>query len=158
MMPGKVNPVIAESLLMACAQVIGHDSCISWCCASGVFELNLMMPLLGYNLLDSLGLLAAASTNFAERCIRGLEADRERAAEYVEKSLAGVTGLVPAIGYERAAAIALEAIGATVPSFRWRRSGPNYPPTTCAVCWLPPPRLAPELRPRTEAIFICQRD
>ena len=109
MMPGKVNPVIAESLLMACAQVIGHDSCISWCCASGVFELNLMMPLLGYNLLDSLGLLAAASANFAERCIRGLEADRERAAEYVEKSLAGVTGLVPAIGYERAAAIALEA-------------------------------------------------
>ena len=109
MMPGKVNPVIAESLLMACAQVIGHDSCISWCCASGVFELNLMMPLLGYNLLDSIGLLAVASANFEERCIKGMEADRERAAEYVEKSLANATGLVPAIGYERAAAIALEA-------------------------------------------------
>ena len=109
MMPGKVNPVIAESLLMACAQVIGHDSCITWCCASGVFELNLMMPLLAWNLLDSTRLLTTASANFADRCVQGLEADRERAAEYVEKSLAGVTGLVPAIGYQRAAAIVLEA-------------------------------------------------
>lgn len=109
MMPGKVNPVIAESVLMVCAQVIGHDACISWCCASGNFELNLMMPLLAYNLLDSIQLLAAASANFQERCLNGLEADRERAAEYVEKSLANATGLVPALGYERAAAIALEA-------------------------------------------------
>jgi fumarate hydratase class II len=109
MMPGKVNPVIAESVLMVCAQVIGHDACVSWCCASGNFELNLMMPLLAYNLLDSIQLLTSASANFQERCIEGLEADRERAAEYVEKSFANVTGLVPAIGYERAAAIALEA-------------------------------------------------
>ena len=67
------------------------------------------MPLLAFNLLDSIQLLAAASGNFQERCVRGLEADRERAAEYVGKSLASATGLVPAVGYERATAIAVEA-------------------------------------------------
>src|SRR4029077_170199 len=78
-MPGKVNPVIAESLLMACAQVIGYDAAITWCCAAGSFELNVMMPVMAYDLLESIELLAAVSRNFDERCIRGLEADRERA-------------------------------------------------------------------------------
>jgi fumarate hydratase, class II len=108
-MPGKVNPVIAESVLMACAQVIGYDAAITWCGAAGNFELNTMMPVMAYDLLESVSLLAAASRNFSERCIQGLEADRERIAEYVEQSLALVTALVPEIGYDRAASLAKEA-------------------------------------------------
>jgi fumarate hydratase class II len=108
-MPGKINPVIAESALMACAQVIGHDAAITWCCGFGNFELNVMMPLMAYDLLDSIELLSAASENFLNRCIRGLEADRDRTTAYAWQSLANVTALVPEIGYERAAAIAQEA-------------------------------------------------
>ncbi|MDP9170924.1 MAG: lyase family protein, partial [Acidobacteriota bacterium] len=108
-MPGKVNPVIAESLLMVCAQVVGHDAAIAWCGAAGNFELNVMMPLIAYDLLDSLELLAAGTENFARRLIAGLEADRERAAEFVDKSLATGTALVPAIGYDKAAALVKEA-------------------------------------------------
>ncbi len=108
-MPGKVNPVIAESLLMACAQVIGYDATITWCCAAGNFELNVMMPVMAYDLLESIELLASGSRNFAERAVRGLEADAERASGYVERSLAMCTVLAPEIGYERAAAIAKEA-------------------------------------------------
>jgi len=109
MMPGKVNPVIAESTLMACAQVIGHDAAIVWGCGSGNFELNTMMPLIAYDLLDSIELLTAAAGNFLERCVRGLEANAGRAREYAEQSLGNATALVPEIGYERAAAIAQEA-------------------------------------------------
>jgi fumarate hydratase, class II len=108
-MPGKVNPVIPESVLMVCAQVIGHDAAITWCCAGSNFELNTMMPLIAYDLLDSIELLAAASRNFAERCIAGLAANRERAAALIEQSLAMATLLVPKIGYDKAAAIAKEA-------------------------------------------------
>ena len=109
MMPGKVNPVIAESVLMVCAQVIGHDATIAWCCAAGAFELNVMMPVMAYDLLESEELLASASVNFAERLIDGLEADRERIAELVEDSLSTATGLAPLIGYDQAAAIVKEA-------------------------------------------------
>lgn len=108
-MPGKVNPVIAESLLMACAQVIGYDATITWCCAAGNFELNVMMTVMAYDLLESIELLAAVSRNFDQRLIQGLEADRDRATEYVEQSLAMCTVLAPVIGYEKAAAIAKEA-------------------------------------------------
>jgi fumarate hydratase class II len=108
-MPGKVNPVIAESLLMVCAQVIGHEASISWAAASGSFELNVMMPVIAYNLLESIHLLAAASRNFAERCIAGLEADETRLNETLERSLALGTALTPEIGYERAAALVKEA-------------------------------------------------
>jgi fumarate hydratase class II len=108
-MPGKVNPVIAESLLMACAQVIGYDATITWCCAAGNFELNVMMPLMAYDLLESMELLAAASRNFDLRAIQGLQADSDRASGYVEQSLAMCTVLAPVIGYEKAAAIAKEA-------------------------------------------------
>jgi fumarate hydratase, class II len=108
-MPGKANPVIAESLLMACAQVIGYDATITWCCAAGNFELNVMMPVMAYDLLESIALLAAASRNFSRRAIEGLEADRERALGFVEQSLAMCTVLGPVIGYEKAAAIAKEA-------------------------------------------------
>ena len=108
-MPGKVNPVIAESLLMVCAQVIGYDATITWCCASGNFELNVMMPVMAYDLLGSIELLAAGSRNFDRRLIQGLEADVARASGYVEQSLAMCTVLAPVIGYEKAAAIAKEA-------------------------------------------------
>ena len=124
-MPGKVNPVIAESLLMACAQVIGYDAAITWCCAAGNFELNVMMPVIAYDLLESIELLAAVSRNFEQRCIQGLQADRERAGSFVEQSLAMVTVLAPEIGYEKAAAIAKEAhkSGRTVRQVARERSG-----------------------------------
>jgi len=108
MMPGKINPVIAESMLMACAQVIGHDAAIAWGCGSGNFELNMMMPLIAYDLIDSIELLSASARNFLEQCVRGLEANADQAQEYAEQSLSNVTALVPEIGYERAAAIAQE--------------------------------------------------
>ncbi len=108
-MPGKVNPVIAESLLMVCAQVVGHDAAIAWCAAAGNFELNVMMPLIAYDLLEQISLLAAGTQNFTVRLVEGLEADRERARAYVEQSLAMATALAPVIGYERAAALAKEA-------------------------------------------------
>jgi fumarate hydratase class II len=108
-MPGKVNPVIAESLLMTCAQVIGYDAAIAWSAAAGNFELNVMMPVIAYDLLESIRLLANASRNFALRCIDGLAADTARIEANIEQSLALVTALVPAIGYDRAAAIAKEA-------------------------------------------------
>ncbi|HXG47748.1 MAG TPA: lyase family protein, partial [Methylomirabilota bacterium] len=124
-MPGKVNPVIAESVLMVCAQVIGHDAAIAWCAAGGNFELNTMMPLMAYDLLDSIGLLAAASRNFAEKCVRGIEADRARIGALVEQSLALATALVPAIGYDRAAEIAAEAArsGRTIREVAREQSG-----------------------------------
>jgi len=108
-MPGKVNPVIAESLLMACAQVIGYDAAITWCCAAGNFELNVMMPVMAYDLLESIALLAAGSRNFSRRAVEGLQANSERASGFVEQSLAMCTVLAPVIGYEQAAAIAKEA-------------------------------------------------
>src|SRR3954469_6344129 len=108
-MPGKVNPVIAESLLMVCAQVIGYDATIAWCCAAGNFELNVMMPVMAVDLLDSIELLAAGSRNFAERLVDGLEADRERAESFVERSLAMGTALVPEIGYVKAAELVKRA-------------------------------------------------
>jgi fumarate hydratase class II len=108
-MPGKVNPVIAESLLMVCAQVIGYDAAITWCAAAGNFELNTMMPLMAYDLLDAIELLAAGSRNFACKLVDGLEADRSRAQGYVEQSLAMGTVLAPEIGYEKAAALVKEA-------------------------------------------------
>ncbi len=108
-MPGKVNPVIAESVLMICAEVIGHDAAVSTCCAAGNFELNTMMPLIAYDLLDSIHLLSSGSRNFAARCISLLSADSERAGALVEQSLAMATMLAPEIGYDKAAAIAKEA-------------------------------------------------
>jgi len=108
-MPGKVNPVIAESLLMVCARVVGADATIAWCGAAGNFELNIMMPLMACELLEQIELLAAASANFAARLVDGLEADRERAEGFVEQSLAMATALVPEIGYEKAAELAKEA-------------------------------------------------
>ncbi len=124
-MPGKVNPVIAESVTMVAAQVMGNDLTISLAGQSGNFELNVMMPIIAYNLLQSIDLLSNASLMFADKCIRGIEADRERCEEMVEKSLAMVTALAPLIGYDRAAEIAAEAYasGDTVRAVAHRRSG-----------------------------------
>jgi fumarate hydratase class II len=140
-MPGKVNPVIAESLLMICAQAIGHDAAITWCCAAGNFELNMMMPLIAYDLLESIRLLANGTQNFEERCVRGLEADPARAGAFVEQSLAMCTALAPAIGYEKAAAIAKEAYqtGKTV---RETAAGKSGLPTNQLTQLLDPVRQA----------------
>jgi fumarate hydratase class II len=108
-MPGKVNPVIAESLIQVCAQVIGNDAAITLGGLSGNFELNVMMPLIAHNLLQSIRLLASAVDNFSKRCIEGIEADRERCEEMIEKSLALATALTPKIGYDEAARIAKKA-------------------------------------------------
>ena len=108
-MPGKVNPVMCEALMQVCAQVIGNDATITWCGANGNFELNVMMPVLAHNILESIRLLAGAASVFATRCATGLEANRERCAELVEYSMAMVTSLAPIIGYDRAARIAKES-------------------------------------------------
>jgi fumarate hydratase class II len=108
-MPGKVNPVVPESVLMACAQAIGHDATIVWCGAAGNFELNTMMPLIAWNLLDSINLLAACSRNFAVRCIADIAVDRTRSEALIEQSLAMATLLAPEIGYDKAASIAKRA-------------------------------------------------
>jgi fumarate hydratase, class II len=107
-MPGKVNPVIAESVCMVAAQVIGNDVTIAVGGQSGNFELNTMMPVIAYNLLQTIGLLAASARNFADQCIDGIEAT-ERGPDMVEKGLMLATALAPEIGYERAAALAKEA-------------------------------------------------
>jgi len=124
-MPGKVNPVIAESVLMVCAQVIGYDATIAWCCAAGNFELNVMMPVMAYDLLDAIDLLANATRNFAEKLIDGLEADRGKAEGFVEQSLAMGTALVPEIGYDKAAALVKEAYasGRTIREVAKEKSG-----------------------------------
>jgi fumarate hydratase class II len=108
-MPGKVNPVIAESLVQVCAQVIGSDAAITLGGLSGNFELNVMMPLIAHNLLQSIRLLASAVDNFSKRCIEGLEADHKRCEEMIEKSLALATALTPKVGYDEAARIAKKA-------------------------------------------------
>jgi len=109
MMPGKVNPVIPESLIQVCAQVIGNDAAITLGGLSGSFELNVMMPLITYNLLESIRLLGNAVNKFSSRCVEGLEADRERCEEMIEKSLALATALAPKTGHNEAARIARKA-------------------------------------------------
>jgi fumarate hydratase class II len=104
-MPGKVNPVIAESVAMVCAQVIGNDVTITIAGQSGNFELNVMLPVAAYNLLQSISLLAASSENFAVQCIDGLRAT-ERGPQMVEQGLMLATALAPVIGYDAAAGIA----------------------------------------------------
>lgn len=108
-MPGKVNPVIAESLIMVCAQVQGNDLAVALGGQWGNFELCVMLPLIARNLLESIDLLANATANFASACVAGITANRERCEGYVEQSLAMVTALAPVLGYDRAAQIAKRA-------------------------------------------------
>src|SRR6266705_1786625 len=104
-MPGKVNPVIAESVCMVCAQVMGNHTTITVAGQSGNFEINVMMPVTAYNLLQSISLLASVARNFTGQCIKGLQAT-SRGPEMVERGLAICTALAPIIGYDAAADIA----------------------------------------------------
>jgi fumarate hydratase, class II len=109
-MPGKVNPVICEAVCQVCAQVIGNDAAVAFGGAAGNFELNVMMPVIAQNLLDSIGLLASASRLLADRCVSGITTDPARLRRLAESSPAIVTALNPLIGYEAAAAVAHEAL------------------------------------------------
>ena len=109
-MPGKVNPVLPEATLMVCAQVIGNDATIATAGASGSFELNVMLPVIGRNLLESMRLLGNSSRVLADRCIDGITADVERCLEFAESSPSVVTPLNRFIGYEAAAKIAKQAV------------------------------------------------
>ncbi|HXZ98494.1 MAG TPA: class II fumarate hydratase, partial [Candidatus Acidoferrum sp.] len=104
-MPGKVNPVIPESVNMVCAQVLGNDLTITLAGQSGSLELNTMMPLIAFNLLQSTQLEGNAARLFAAKCIVGIRANRERCLELAERSYASVTAIAPLIGYDRAAQI-----------------------------------------------------
>jgi fumarate hydratase class II len=109
-MPGKVNPVMSEMMMMVAAHVIGNDVAVTWGGANGNFELNVMMPVIAHNLLESIELLANAADTFAERCVDGLEANELRARELVERNAIIVTALNPHIGYDNGARIAKEAV------------------------------------------------
>jgi fumarate hydratase class II len=109
-MPGKVNPVICEAVCQVCAQVIGNDAAVAFGGAAGNFELNVMMPVIGENLLDSIRLLSSASRLLADRCICGISTDPARLRRLAESSPAIVTALNPLIGYEAAAAVAHDAL------------------------------------------------
>jgi fumarate hydratase class II len=108
-MPGKVNPVIPEVVLQVAAQVIGNDTAITIGGMQGNFELNVRIPLIARNLLQSIDLLANASELFAEKCIEGLEADEENLIGHAEATLATATALNPHIGYDKAGEIVKEA-------------------------------------------------
>jgi len=108
-MPGKVNPVIPEAVSQVVAQVIGNDAAIAFGGAAGNFELNVMLPVMGRNLLESVRLLSNVSVLFADRCIAGIEADRQRCRAYALSSPAIVTALNPYIGYENAAKVVKQA-------------------------------------------------
>ncbi|MFI0410932.1 class II fumarate hydratase [Actinomadura sp. 3N508] len=109
-MPGKVNPVIPEAVAQVAAQVIGNDAAVAFGGASGSFELNVMLPMLARNVLESIGLLANASRLLADRCVDGIEADADRMREYAESSPSIVTPLNRYIGYEEAAKVAKQAL------------------------------------------------
>ncbi len=108
-MPAKVNPVICESVAQVAMQVIGNDAAVAAAVGGGQLELCATIPVIARNLLESIALLANASRLFADRCIAGIEVDAERCSALLEASLLGVTALVPAVGYDLAAAIAKEA-------------------------------------------------
>ena len=109
-MPGKVNPTQVEALTMVCAQVMGHDVAIGIAASQGHFELNVYKPLIAFDVLDSLALLGDAMASFSAHCVEGIEVDKARTAELLNRSLMLVTALAPHIGYDRAAQIATRAL------------------------------------------------
>jgi fumarate hydratase class II len=109
-MPGKVNPVMSEMVMMVAAQVIGNDAAVTWGAANGNFELNVMMPVIAHNLLGSIELLSNAVGTFAEKCVDGIEANDVRARELLERNAIIITALNPHIGYDNGARIAKEAV------------------------------------------------
>ena len=102
-MPGKVNPTQCEAVTMVAVQVMGNDAAVGFAASQGNFELNVFLPVIAYNFLQSARLLADAMDSFNRNCLEGLKADRRRMAEYLERSLMLVTCLTPRVGYERAA-------------------------------------------------------
>ena len=115
-MPGKVNPVLPEATLMVCFQVIGNDAAVTAAGASGNFELNVAMPVIARNVLESVRLLSTSTTLLAGRCVDGITADVDRMRRYAESSPSVVTPLNHHIGYEAAAKVAKQALatGATI--------------------------------------------
>nr|MBA3277862.1 aspartate ammonia-lyase [Geodermatophilaceae bacterium] len=109
-MPGKVNPVIPEAVCQVVAQVIGNDAAVAFGGSAGNFELNVMLPVIARNLLESIRLLANISRLFADRCIDGIEADAERCREFAESSPSIVTPLNRYIGYDEAAKVAKQSL------------------------------------------------
>ena len=114
-MPGKVNPVIPEAVTLVAAKVVGNDTSITTCGSFGQLELNIMMPVIAYDLLESIEILSTSSKLFGEKCVKGIIADRQKCLEYAEKSLALVTAVAPAIGYDNAAKIAKKAVAENKP-------------------------------------------
>jgi len=140
-MPGKVNPVICEAVIMTCCQVLGNDHAIALGGLGGIgslLELNVAMPMMAANMLDSISLLANACDMFREKLLAGLEPDAERCAALIEGSLAMCTSLVPEIGYDKAAALAYEAF----------REGKTVRELALEQKLLPPERLNELLDPR----------
>ena len=109
-MPAKVNPVIPESVTMVAAQVIGNDAAVTVGGLSGAFELNVYIPMMARNVLESITLLANTCRNIVDKCIDGITANVERNTELVEKNLSSVTALVPAVGYDLSAEMAKRAL------------------------------------------------
>jgi fumarate hydratase class II len=109
-MPGKVNPVMSEMLMQVCGEIIGNDTTVTWAGAHGNFELNTMLPLVAWNLLETIRILTNGVEAFRSKCVDGLRANKERCGELVEKSLALATSLAPILGYDRAAEIARESV------------------------------------------------
>jgi fumarate hydratase class II len=109
-MPGKVNPVMSEMMMQVAAQVIGNDSTVTWSGANGNFELNVMMPVMAHNLLESVGLLANAARTFAARCVDGIAVNADRVRELLERNAVIVTALNPHIGYDNGARIVKQAV------------------------------------------------
>jgi fumarate hydratase class II len=108
-MPGKVNPTQAEAMTMVCAQVMGNNVTVTIAGASGHFELNVYKPVIIYNVLQSIRILAEASRSFTDNCVVGIEADRQRIEDLLHRSLMLVTALAPKIGYDNAAKVAKKA-------------------------------------------------
>jgi len=147
-MPGKVNPVICESVAQVGCQVVGNDAAIASAGMGGYLELNVYVPVIARNLLESIGLLSNAARLFADRCLAGLEADRERAESLVEGSLALATALAPEIGYDAAAEIAKAAVA----------SGRTIREVCRERAVLPPDRLDALLDPRRQTGSAATRE
>jgi fumarate hydratase class II len=140
-MPGKVNPVMCEMLIQVCAQVLGNDAVVAFSGTYGAFELNTMLPVTAYNLLQATELLSKGCRVFAQRCIDGLEAQVDRCEAEVENSLAMCTALAPVLGYDRAAQIAKKAY----------ESGRTVREVALEVSGLEPSKLEELLDPRRQA-------
>jgi len=141
-MPGKVNPVMAESVMQVVAQVIGNDASVAWAGANGNFELNVMMPVLAHNLIESAELIGSVCDAFREKAVEGIVANEERAAALLGQNIIIVTALAPHIGYDKAAEIAKKAFA----------TGKGVKEIALEMGVLPADELdrALELRPMTE--------